>query len=90
MDNYVNITSNDPYTEVGNIVEDWCETHYYGDALVTLFIDGRVTTEYLEFNGDTMQFTWANDWWEGEKDIELIGFRMLGDIMFFGPPNNNQ
>lgn len=83
---YVKISGDDPYTEVGNIISGWCATHYHGDALVTLSIDGRVTTEYLEFNGNTMDFTWANDWWEGEEHIELIGFRMLGDVMFFGPP----
>lgn len=82
----IKITSDDPYEEVAKIIEGWCEKHYYGSALVTLSVDGIETTEYLDFNGNEMTFIWENDWWEGEKDVYLLGFQMLEDLRFVGFP----
>lgn len=82
----IKITSDDPYEEVAKIIEGWCEMHYYGSAIVTLSIDRLETTEYLEFNGSEMTFIWENDWWEGEKDVYLLGFQMLKDLRFVGFP----
>lgn|GEM_PF-6769557 len=77
----------DPYKEVADIVDKWCQQNYYSSALVTLSIDGRKTTELLSLNGYLMEFEWDNDWWEGEKDIVLLGFEMLDNIQFYGYPN---
>lgn len=84
----IKITGDDPYEEVAKIVERWCEKHYYNSALVTLSIDGVETTEYLEFDGSEMTFIWENDWWEGEKEVQLLGFRMLQDLKLYGFPND--
>lgn len=83
----IRVEGKDPYTEVANIVEDWCRRNYYGSAFVTLSVGGCVTTEYLSFNGNTMEFEWDMDWWEGEKDVVLIGFRMRADVAFYGYPS---
>ena len=76
----------DPYKEVADIVEKWCQQNYYSSALVTLSIDGRKTTELLSFNGYLMEFEWDNDWWEGENEIALLGFEMLDNVYFYGYP----
>ena len=79
-----------PYTEIANIIDDWCEKNYYGSALVTLSLDGNVTTEYLSFNGNDMKFEWDSDWWEGERNVVLLGFRMMADVVFYGYPNSKE
>jgi len=83
----IRVEGKDPYTEVADIIDGWCKKNYYSSALVTLLIDGRVTTEYLSFNGNDMNFEWETDWWEGEKEVVLIGFRMIDDVAFYGYPN---
>ena len=86
----IKVKGQDPYTEVSSIVNDWCMMNYYGSAFVTLSLDGRVTTEYLypSFNGNNMEFEWDMDWWEGERNVVLLGFRMRSDVMFYGYPNS--
>lgn len=84
----IKVEEKDPYTEVAKIVDDWCRKNYYGSAFVTLSLDGRVTTEYLSFNGNNMEFEWDTDWREGERDVVLIGFRMRDNVAFYGYPNS--
>lgn len=77
-----------PMLDVVDIVKRWCAKNYYGDAAVTLKIDGCVTTEFLSFYADSMDFEWDSDWWEGSKNIELLGFRILRDLRFYGYPDS--
>lgn len=83
----IKVQGDNPYTEIANIIDDWCKKNYYESAFVTLSLNGRVTTEYLSFNGN---FEWDMDWWEGERDVVLIGFRMRHDAVFYGYPNSEE
>lgn len=78
-----------PYEEIADVISDWCETHGYEDFLVTIDLDGDLITEVLEFDGNKCEFVWSMDWWEGEKNVSLVGFRPIRDIKFYGPPAPN-
>lgn len=75
-------TSKDPYQEVANIVESACK--YYADHLVTLMIDGRFTSQILLFDAEKGCFVWMNDWYEGEKEVSLIGFAPIEKLRLYG------
>ena len=63
----VKITSNNPYTEIAQIIEKWCEQNFYDSFVVTISRDGEIITEYLELDGNSVDFVWEHDWYEGEK-----------------------
>lgn len=44
------------------------------DNITTLLIDNR------DCGGDPEQYEWETDWWEGEKDVYLIGVAPVSDI----------
>jgi hypothetical protein len=75
-----------PYSEIADLIEKWCEEHYYTDFLVTISINGEPVTEVLEFDGNNVSFVWLHDWWEGEKDVHMLGFYPIGDIKLAGLP----
>lgn len=77
-----------PYNDICIPIEEWCQKNYYTDFLVTIKVDDFKYTEYLEFNGNTMQFEWLNDWWEGEKDIRLLGFIPIDRINIQNYPDH--
>ena len=77
-----------PYDIVLEPIEKWCREHYYGDFLVTISLDGFEITEFLEF--DPNGFIWENDWWEGQKDVKLLGFMPIDDIHIYGSPDEDQ
>jgi hypothetical protein len=69
-----------PYEEIAETISKWCETHSYSDFIVTIDLNGTLITEVLEFDGGRVDFIWLSDWWEGEKNVSLVGFRPIGDI----------
>lgn len=46
----------------------------YTDDITTLLIDNR------DCGGDPEHYEWETDWWEGEKDVYLIGVAPVDDI----------
>lgn len=75
-----------PYETILRPIEEWCEKNGYFDFLVTILLDGNETTQVLEFDGNVADFVWLNDWWEGEKDVKLLGFSPIGDIRLHNYP----
>ena len=42
--------------------------------------DYHYTNEYLSYNGNTGEWDWENDWWEGQQDVQYLGAIMVDDI----------
>lgn len=84
----IKISSKDPYTEIANIIDEWCTKNFYDSFVVTISRDGQIITEYLELDGMSLDFIWENDWYEGEKDISLIGFMPMLNLRVYGDPAN--
>ncbi len=77
--------SDTPYDKIVDIITEWCNKNCYGDFLVTIDVshDGEKwyrTTQILEYYGDDDTFAWLNDWWEGEKLVDLQGFSPISEI----------
>lgn len=63
----------DAYEEVEKILRDWCDKNYYTTLIVRLKLDGEIETVIVEWDEDlTCCFNW--DFYEGQENIELIGF----------------
>lgn len=77
-----------PYDYIVKIIKEWCETHVYEDFLVTINLDGTYITEILELDSSTMNFIWLSDWWEGQKNVSLVGFYPTGNICCYGTPSS--
>lgn len=52
----------------------------YQDYIVCIEIDGSTINEILQYDGNEGIFVWESDWWEGEKNVFLIGFQAVDDI----------
>ena len=88
MDLPKKIEGNDPYTEIADgIIKKWCEKYGYTDFLVTILLNGVEFTEFL--SASDFQFIWENDWWEGEKDVQLLGFVPIASINIYGCTSPN-
>lgn len=81
--------SKDPYNAVIDIIDKWCSKHYYADVIVTLLLNNQITTEILLYDGSSHTFEWCNDWYEGQKDVEVVGFRTIDDLIFDGYPEED-
>ena len=46
----------------------------YVDDITTLLIDDR------SYGGAAENYTWETDWWEGEKDVYLLGVAPVSGI----------
>lgn len=70
----------DFYTIIGKEIEQWSrDNHHYEEMVVRLRLDGTyVITEFLDFDG--LDYQWLNDWYEGETEVELLGFTPLSEI----------
>ena len=85
------ITGN-PYEKIGNIVDAWAKENGYSDMIVTVAVNGEIKTEYMtpHFNCygfiDSFRWEWEYDWWEGQDDVFLLGFRPLTMIRCYGCP----
>lgn len=82
-----------PYDPIVDIIEKWCHDNYYGGFIVTLRIDGELCVEYLFYETGDPDFpaphwVWESDWWEGQKDIELVGFIDIKSVYVSGTPDN--
>ena len=70
--------SKTPYDDISNYIN-----HHINDVIddyvVKIRLDGKTYTELLTYNGE--YFEWLNDWYEGEKEIELIDFFPLEDAV---------
>lgn len=75
------------YEKVGNIIMQEAEKIYndYNPCNFIVFLglkykfeteNERHFTNEIYFNNDVMQY-WDNDWWEGEPDIEILGFTSI-------------
>ena len=84
------IESNDPYTEIADIIKAWCEKNCWEDLVVTISINGNEITECISFNAEKMDFIWESDWWEGEEDVQLLGFLPIDNIRIYGYPPNDK
>lgn len=77
-----------PYETIGDIVEKWCSKHVYETMLVTISQKydfektPRISTQILEFDLVAGETVWENDWWEGEQQVELLGFVPLSWLRF--------
>lgn len=57
---------------------------WHGSFVVQLDVDGYDITTLLIDNrdcgGDPEHYEWETDWWEGEKDVYLLGVAPVSDI----------
>ena len=84
----IQITADNPYQAIVDIITDWCRGHGFDDFLVKISIDGEETTELLLYDGCLDEFQWETDWYEGQ-DVCLLGFRPLSEFQVHGfPPFN--
>ena len=73
--------NNRPYETICEPIVAWCEKNYYTDFIVTIWINDHEQTEFLEFDATGPGLlVWKSDWWEGEKDVRLLGFAPLSEI----------
>lgn len=72
-----------PYDEIASIIEKWCAKNFWDAFIVTLSLDGEESTEILEIDGCGNSFVWVSDWWEGQKNIELLGFMPISKISLY-------
>ena len=79
------LIAKDPYTEAAEIIEQWAKKNYYDDFVVTLRLDGKIETTLLCMT-ENANFEWEDDWWEGQKEIRIIGFTPLRDLLCIGEP----
>ena len=69
----------DPYEEVEKILRDWCDKNYYTTLIVRLKLDGEIETVIVEWEEDLKCcFNW--DFYEGQENIELVGFIPVHDV----------
>lgn len=78
----------DAYEIITKPIWEWCEKNYFSDFLVTILVNDREETQYLEFDGDGWRFVWNNDWWEGEEDVRLLGFLPIANIHIYNSPED--
>lgn len=77
----VKIVSNDPTDTISDILEYDCNARgYYSNYIVRIKADEYEHTVYVEFNGMDVRWEWAYDWWEGEKDVWLLGFCPIDEV----------
>lgn len=70
-----------PYAEIGDKVNTYARIYGYDDYIVTIDLGGRVITELLIFEDG--ELIWENDWWEGETDVNLLGFIPVSHIKIY-------
>lgn len=79
-----------PYDTIGEIVESCGRSYGCENMLATISLrydyesEPRLTTEILEYEFDPDRYIWHSDWWEGEQNVELIGYAPLSKIILHG------
>lgn len=44
--------------------------------------DYHYSNEVVSYEMDSATWIWLNDWWEGEKDVEVLSYVAIDDITF--------
>lgn len=65
-------------------IDEYCDYNGYEDMLVTVQADGEILTIVLEFDAVNGTWCWSWDWYEGQKNVELLGFVPLSHIKVVG------
>ena len=74
-----------PYDVIVNYIEKHIPV--IDDIIAVISIDGEIRNELLLVEiSSTNNFVWQIDWWEGEKNVELIDFFFVSDAC---KKNNN-
>lgn len=85
------------YDEVGKVVDKFVEKYGVGNIVVTLILKYTpndlpyISNELLLFEGFNSDdqspitphegFIWNNDWWEGQKYIDVVAIDFIDDII---------
>lgn len=82
----------DPYGRIGLVIEKWADENFYDDFLVSIKIGNDIKTELLLLDCSIPgeMFIWQDDWWEGEDNVDLIGFIPLSAVVVIGKPDKSQ
>lgn len=85
------------YDAVIDIIKDWCEENdEFDDFIVTLRIGNNpiwgaeTVSEILICHLENYDFDWVSDWWEGEYEVELLGFVPINRIITEGNTIRNR
>lgn len=49
------------------------DLYFRSDIIVAIRCGTSIINELLLYDGSEDVWTWENDWWEGEEQVELIG-----------------
>lgn len=63
----------DAYEMISDKIDRWAAKNFYDSFVVIIMLNGQKRNELLLLDSD-IKFYWENDWWEGEENVELIGF----------------
>lgn len=72
------LKSKTPYDKIAEILVEWGYQNYFSTFIVKIKIDGDVLNE-IAFSKNA-EIVWENDWWEGERNVELLGFAPIEKI----------
>ncbi len=75
-----------PYKTIGHVVEQWCLYNYYDNMIVSMLVNDSIKTEILIYEDG--ELIWLNDWWEGEREVALLGFRPVSMMKIDTFPEN--
>ena len=39
-----------------------------------------ITNELYLFDGGQVKYEWQNDWWEGQQEVEVLGYIAVSDV----------
>lgn len=69
-----------PYDRIIEIILQVYRSDAYDDYLVTIKLDDIITTEILFYIDEIKTFVWENDWYEGQRNVSLLGFSKMSVI----------
>ena len=75
-----------PYDEIMKPIRTWAKDHYYTDFIASILADGEELTELIMC--EDLDLIWLNDWWEGQKEVKLLGFKPIDAIRVRGIPGS--
>ena len=64
----------DPYKYIADLVINHNRLILYGSYIVRIKIGNIISNELLLLDDESDGYIWLNDWYEGEKDVSLLGF----------------
>ena len=69
-----------PYAKIIDLLRSWANDNYFDDMVACIIADGQESNELVCFNSHNLHLYFDNDWWEGQKDIYLIGFIPISEV----------